>query len=120
MAGTSPAMTMRIGRVQRPQVSPQRRDARLGNLLVLVRLDAGDADRADAFVLVHDRQAALDQDAGGKGREGRPLLYPVLEEFARPLGERGGARLAPPDPGGKWRGAVHALQLQQGTAPVDG
>jgi hypothetical protein len=53
--------------------------------LVLMRLHAGYANGADALVLVHDRQRALDQDAGGKAGEGRPILHPILEEFARAL-----------------------------------
>src|SRR5262245_21536265 len=79
---------------RRSPASPQRLDAGLGDLLVLVRLHAGHADRADAVVLVHDRQAALDQDAGGKADEGRTFLDARFEKFARPLGERGGGRLA--------------------------
>ena len=46
------------------------------NLLVFVRLHARHADRADAFVLVHDRQTALDENAGGKTGEARTLLDP--------------------------------------------
>src|SRR5262245_64233165 len=104
---------------RRSPASPQRLDAGLRDLLVLVRLHAGDADRADAVVLVHDRQAALDQDAGGKADEGRTLLDALLEELARPLGERRGARLAERHFGRDRRAAVHALEAEQEAGIVD-
>jgi hypothetical protein len=50
----------------------------LRDLLVLVRLHAGDPDRADAFVLMDNRQAALDQQAGGEAGEDRPVLDAIL------------------------------------------
>ncbi len=46
----------------------QRVDAGLGDLLVLVRLHAGYADRADALALVHQRQAALEHARRGVGK----------------------------------------------------
>src|ERR1700683_2804766 len=66
--------------------SAERGSARLRNPLVLVRLHAGDADGADAFVLMNQRHGALDQDTGGKIDKGRPLLDPILEELAGPFG----------------------------------
>src|SRR5262249_23286548 len=78
-------------------VSLQRLDAGFRDLLVLVRLHAGDPDGTDALALVHDRQAALDEDASREAGEGRALLDAVLEELARPLGHRRGARLAERD-----------------------
>ena len=44
-----------------PTVLAERVHAGERDLLVLVRLHARYADSADAFVLVHDRQRALDQ-----------------------------------------------------------
>src|SRR6267142_2403518 len=66
--------------------SPQRGRAGLGDLLVLVRGDAGHADRTHAFVARHDRHRALDQQASREVGEGGTLLDAVLEELAGPPG----------------------------------
>ena len=98
----------------------QRRDAGLRDLLVLVRLHAGHADRADAFALMHDRHAALEHHARRRERhEARPLLDAVLEELARPLGERGGLRLAHRDRRRDRAGAVQAFEQQRRAAVID-
>src|SRR6516164_3808480 len=89
------------------------------DLLVLVGLHARDADRADAFVLVHDRQRALDQDPGRKARKSRPVLHAILEEFARTLGQRRGSGFADRHFRGDWAGAVHALEAEQVSALID-
>src|SRR6201747_2591447 len=99
--------------------SAKRRDSGLRDLLVLARLHAGDADRADAFALVDDRHRALDQEPGREIGEGRPFLDAVFPEFGRLLGERGGFCLAGGD-GRRDRGRpVHALEAEQGGAVVD-
>jgi glutathione S-transferase len=89
------------------------------DLLVLMGLHAGDPDGADALVLVHDRQRALDQDSGGKAGEGRPVLHPILEELARTLGQRRGPGLADRHFRGDRAGAVHALEAEKMSALVD-
>src|ERR1700760_3333317 len=89
------------------------------DLLVFVGLHTGHADGANAFVLVHDRQRALDQHAGRKARKCRPVLHPILEELARTLGQRRRSGLADGYFGGDRAGAVHALEAEQGGAFID-
>src|SRR5262245_4603422 len=91
----------------------ERGDARIGDLLVLVRLHAGDADGADALVAHEDRQAALDQDSGREAHEGRALLDAVFEQLARPPRQRRGARLADGDFAGNRSDPVHALEGEE-------
>src|SRR5438445_6047106 len=97
----------------------ERRDAGLGDLLVLVRLHARYADRADAFVLMHDGQRALDEQAGREIGEGGPLLDAILPHLGRLPRERRGQRLAGRDARGDRRRAVHALERERRAAVVD-
>src|SRR5580700_10556070 len=77
----------------------QGRDAGARNLLVLERLDPRHADGTDAFIVVHDRHRALDEQAGRKGDEGRAFLDPLLEILAGPPRQGGCPRLAGRDLG---------------------
>src|SRR4051794_21614126 len=119
MPGSSLGMTLLVFSALSVR-STQRVDAGLCNLLVLVRLHAGHADAADALALMNDRHAALEHHARRRERnEARPLLDAVLEELARPLGERGGLRLAHRDGRGNRAAAIQALEQQRRAAVID-
>src|SRR5690348_16776964 len=61
----------------------ERCDAGLRDLLILVRLHAGDADRADAGAVEHDRQAALHRGDAGHAQE-----LDALADTLLPVGGR--------------------------------
>src|SRR6267378_1770742 len=97
----------------------ERSDACVGDLLVLVRLHARDADRAGAFAVHHDRHAALHRqhrhvEQGGAAR--RDAVFPVLGRAPR---HRRGTALLDRDLGVRRRCAVHADQPEQMAAVVE-
>src|SRR5580765_2257369 len=98
----------------------QHGDARLGDLLVLVRLHARDPDRADALAVDHDRQAALDRrDAGHLEHRRAAALDAFFPHRGRAPGLGGGAALLDGDARVCRRRAVHAEEVQQVSAVVD-
>src|SRR5205085_2307762 len=65
-----------------------------GDLAVLLRSPAADAQRADDPAFEDDRHAALDRDHTGQAEDCGPACGdPVGESLARPLEHRGGPRL---------------------------
>src|SRR6267378_522618 len=97
----------------------ERSDTRVGDLLVLVRLHARDADRAGAFAVHHDRHAALHRqhrhvEQGGAAR--RDAVFPVLGRAPR---HRRGTALLDRDLGVRRRRAVHANEPEQMAAVVE-
>src|SRR6185295_6747434 len=98
----------------------QHGDARLGDLLVLVRLHARDPDRADALAVDHDRQAALDRrDAGHLEHRRASALDAFFPHRGRAPALGGGAALLDGDARVCRRRAVHAEKVQQVSADVD-
>src|SRR5579862_1071441 len=88
----------------------QRGDAGGGNLLIFVRLDAGDANRADDLTLREDRQAALDRQNVGEIEEAGALFRALFGHLAGPAHHRGGLCLAERDRRGDAARAFNALQ----------
>ena len=70
--GRSPGMTLSMTQRCVTQRSAQRGDAGLGDLLVLVRLHARHADRADAFALMHRAAGRPGTSRPGSGRSRTP------------------------------------------------
>src|SRR5260370_25592180 len=91
----------------------ERRDAGLGDLLILVRLHARYADLPDAFVLMHDGQRPLDEQAGREIREGGPLLDAILPHLGRLPRERPGQPLAARDTRVDRPRAAHAVERRR-------
>src|SRR4051812_12877631 len=97
----------------------ERRQARLADLLVLVRLHARDADAANAYALGEDRQPALDRRDAGHLQELRPILDALLPLERRAARFSRGAALLDRDAGVRRACAVHAREVQQVAAVVE-
>src|SRR5712692_7913006 len=99
--------------------SAQHRDSGVGDLLVLVRLHPGDADRADALSARHDRHSALHREHRHLEEGVAPRGDAVLPVLGRAPGHRRAAALLDRDLRVGRRGAVHALKPQQMAAVVE-
>src|SRR5712671_1254761 len=92
--------------------------ASLGDWLI-VAVDAGHADAADAVIVEQQRIAALHAEIVRRHQELGPLPHPLAEGAARPAAQRGGARFR-----GRHVDRVHAidvrsLEIKQMPALVD-
>jgi hypothetical protein len=94
----------------------QCRDAGVCDLLVILRLYAGHADRTDALVLVDDRKAAPDRQTSRIVDECRALLYPLFPSLGRLPGERSPAGLAERDFRSRGARTVQAFQQNRTAA----
>src|SRR5919201_2623045 len=99
--------------------SAERFNSRGGNLLVFVRLHAGDADRADAGTVDDDRYAALHGCYFGHAQKLNALRHPFLPVGGGAARLGGGAALLDCDARVGGRRAIHAREVQEVTAIVE-
>src|SRR5437588_1083901 len=99
--------------------SAERFNSSGGNLLIFVRLHAGDADRADAGAVDDDGHAALHGRHFGHATELDALRHPLLPVRGRAARLGGGASLLERDARVGGRRAVHAREVQEMPAIVE-
>src|SRR5689334_13301942 len=97
----------------------ERRNPGIAHLLILVRLHARDADRADALPVGHDRQAALHRHARHLDEGDAAAGNAVFAYLGRAARDGGSPALQRSDLGGDRRGAVHARETEEMAAVVD-